>query len=42
MLHEWSDRDPDPPGRSGCGIMVAVLTLLGAALFLYDLVRWLI
>lgn len=37
MLNEWSDRDPDPPGRPGWRIALAILIAIATAIFLLDL-----
>lgn len=37
MLNEWSDREPDPPGRNGCQTLLAVLVILGTLGFLFSL-----
>lgn len=38
MLNEWSDRQPDPPGRPGCRFIVAAFVGLAIAAFLASLV----
>jgi hypothetical protein len=36
MLNEWSDREPDPPGRSGWWVVLAFILLGAAAVFLFN------
>lgn len=37
MLNEWSDREPDP-GRPGWSPILAAIILIGAVIFLANLV----
>ncbi|MDT7533773.1 hypothetical protein OVY48_10085 [Sphingobium sp. SA2] len=38
MLNEWSDREPDPPGRKGCQTLLFALVTLGTLGFFFGLV----
>lgn len=38
MLNEWSDREPDPPGRPGCRVMLVAFVGLAIAAFIVGLV----
>lgn len=38
MLNEWSDREPDPPGRKGCQTLLFALVILSTIGWLFSLV----